>query len=103
MNCAINILEWNANGILQHRLELEQFLNTNAIDIALISETHLTSKNCLKIRNYTCYQNNNTNDRPQGGTAILIQKRIKHHAIMPNFLYGALESLPPEVVIWYWL
>ncbi len=35
------ILSWNANGLLLRRNELRQFLHTENIDIALISETHL--------------------------------------------------------------
>lgn len=38
----IIIATWNANGILQRRHELEVFLQTEKIDICLLSETHLT-------------------------------------------------------------
>lgn len=74
----ITIAHWNANGILKHKLELETFLHTNSIDIMLLSETHLNSKNFFKIYGYTCYSNNHPEDKPYGGTAILIRNRIKH-------------------------
>lgn len=60
----ITIAHWNANGILKHKLELETFLHTNSIDIMLLSETHLNSKNFFKIYGYTCYSNNHPEDKP---------------------------------------
>lgn len=39
----IRIATWNANGIMQSQGKLQVFLDTNKIDIDLISKTHLTS------------------------------------------------------------
>ena len=38
MNHFYRLALWNANGLLQHRLELSTFLHTNKIDIMLISK-----------------------------------------------------------------
>jgi exonuclease III len=35
---------WNANGLAQHKDEIQLFLRHNKIDILLISETHFTTK-----------------------------------------------------------
>jgi hypothetical protein len=39
----------NANGLSNHKLELPNFLQIHKIDIALISETHFTTKTVFKI------------------------------------------------------
>ena len=36
-NNSLRIATWNANGLTQHLAELELFLNTEKIDICLIS------------------------------------------------------------------
>ena len=82
MNCDnLIISHWNANGIANHRRELQQFLTANNIDIMLISETHLTSKSCFRLPGYTCYNSNHPQDKPCGGTAILIRNRIRHNPL----------------------
>jgi exonuclease III len=43
---------WNANGIQQHKKELEIFLQHNFIDIMLISETHFIDKSYFNIPKY---------------------------------------------------
>lgn len=75
------IAQWNANGISQHKLELETFLNRYNIDIMLISETHLTTKNNFKMHGFKIYDTKHPEDKPRGGTAILIKNRIKHYQL----------------------
>jgi hypothetical protein len=48
-------MEWNANGLLQHKDELKAVLCTENIDICLISETHFTSESHIKFRNCVIY------------------------------------------------
>ena len=45
----------------------------------LISETHFTNKNYIKIPNYTIYDTMHPSGRAQGGTAVIIKTAIKHH------------------------
>lgn len=53
----LKIVCWNANGILNKKTELELFLQDT--DVALISETHLTSYiNLPKFWNYLIYPAN---------------------------------------------
>lgn len=55
---------WDANGLMQHKLELQTFLVCQKIDIMMISETHFTEKSYLKINviiirnNITHYETN---------------------------------------------
>lgn len=72
---------WNANGLAQRTLELKTFIEMNDIDIMLISETHFTSKNYLKIPYYSVHTSNNPNGRAHGGTALIIRDTIQHHPI----------------------
>jgi len=41
-NLKLRLLTWNSNGITLHKLELRAALNIHNIDIAMISESHLT-------------------------------------------------------------
>jgi exonuclease III len=49
------VTAWNANGLSQHIKEVETFLNTQITDIFLISETHFTERNYIKLPNYIPY------------------------------------------------
>lgn len=75
----IKICHWNANGINQHKFEVEKFLNFTEIDIMLISETHLTTKYNFKIPGYKFYDTKHPSGKAHGGTGILIKQRIKHY------------------------
>lgn len=78
---SIIICQWNSNGISQKKREIEFFLQTNDIDILLLSETHLTSKNNFCIPNFIFYNTNHPDDKAHGGTGILIRNRLKHYAL----------------------
>lgn len=77
-NTFLRILTWNANGLNQRIREIEVFLSTNNIDIALISETHFSDKNYIKIRGYKVYWTTHPSDRARGGTAVIIKQNIYH-------------------------
>ena len=62
MPTLLRVVLWNANGLSKHKLELQAFLDMHKIDIALISETHFTSRTVFKIPNYTVYHTTYTND-----------------------------------------
>lgn len=70
---------WNANGLSQHRQEVYTFIVNLNIDIMMISETHFTKKNFLKIHNYSIYHTMHPDGTAHGGTAIIIKNTIKHH------------------------
>lgn len=72
---------WNANGLSQHRQEVQSFLSLHNIDIMLISETRFTSRNYFKIPHYEFYDTKHPSGAAHGGTAILIKKSIKHYEI----------------------
>lgn len=72
---------WNANGLSQHKLEVQKFIIEQNIDIMLISETHFTEKNYLKFNGYKLYDTKHPSGKGHGGTAILIKNRIKHHEL----------------------
>jgi len=63
------ILTWNANGLLSRKAELTTLLQTEDIDIALISETHLTLRLKADIRGYNCYPCNHPSGSSHGGSA----------------------------------
>lgn len=76
---AKRILLLNINGLLKRKHELTQFLQTESIDIALLVETHLTSRNHAEIRGFNLYTCNHPDDAAHGGAAIYIRSSLKHH------------------------
>lgn len=81
MDNTLRIALWNANGLTQHRQEVELFLKCEKIDILLITETHFTDKSYFKINNYTCYSTLHPDGTAHGGTAVIIRNKIKHFEI----------------------
>lgn len=80
----LKICYWNANGLSQHRNEIEHFLLSNEIDILLVSETHFTTRNCFRIRGYSTYDTKHPSGRACGGTALIVLNKINHHP-MPEY------------------
>jgi hypothetical protein len=76
-----NIAAWNANALLQRIKEVEVFINTQNIDILLVSETHFTEQNYVNIPNYITYATNHPDEKAPTGSAIIIRKDIKHHEL----------------------
>lgn len=78
----IRIAQWNANGLLKHKEEIKIFLETNFIDVLLISETHFTNRSYFNIPKYKLYFTNHPDGTAHGGTAILIKNQIKHYELL---------------------
>lgn len=76
---ALRIVAWNANGLYAKLDQVKVFLSEYQIDILLISETHLTDKNRIKIPHYTLFQSNHPHGKAHGGTAVAIKNDISHH------------------------
>lgn len=99
MNNSFRIVQWNANGLINHNQELQLFISTHKIDILLISETHFTDTSYFKINNFSMYCTNHPNNRSHGGSAILIRNNIKHYEL-PGFQYEHLQATSIVVEDW---
>lgn len=75
---SIRIATWNANGLLQHKSELEIFLKEQKIDVCLISETHFTNETYFKIFGFNIYHTVQPSNGARGGAAVIIRTNIKH-------------------------
>jgi hypothetical protein len=73
MHSPLRLVLWNAIGLTNHKLELQTFLNINKIDIALISETHFTSRTVFKIPHYNVYHTIHPDDTAHGAAAVIIR------------------------------
>lgn len=75
---------WNCQGVARRRLELQNFVLEQSIDILLLNETHLNNNQPFKLPNYISHYTNRqtTSVHPAaGGTAILVNRRFSHHAV----------------------
>lgn len=78
-NQNVRIITWNANGILSRKSELTTLLRAENIDIALVTETHLTSRSNAEIKGYNMYLCHHPSGTARGGSAIYIKENILHH------------------------
>jgi len=70
MAVALRLALWNANSLSSHRFELQTFLDMHKIDIALISETHFTSRTVFLLPRYIVFHSIHPDDAAQGGAAV---------------------------------
>lgn len=69
---SVRIAAWNANGLCNHKLEVEQFLIIN-IDILLVSKTYFTTKSYFSIKGKVVDTANHPSGRAHAGQALLIK------------------------------
>jgi exonuclease III len=72
----LSIILWNANGLKKHANELYYILHNKNIDLALISETHLTKNTNFKINGYKIIRADHPDGTAHAGAAILIKSSI---------------------------
>jgi hypothetical protein len=87
----IKIALWNAKCLAQHRDEVRTFLDHNAIDILLVSETHFTDRSYFKIPHYNAYFTNHPENTANAGSGILIKNTIRHYEL-PKFEKNFLQA-----------
>lgn len=71
----LRIMQWNAEGVQHKKLELQNFLKANNIDICCIQETHLNSNHRFFIRGFELYRQDRQ-DRPKGGVCTLVKNYL---------------------------
>lgn len=72
----LKVLTWNANGKTHHKLELQAILTEHNIDIAMISESHLTPTKNIKILGYKACQSNHLDNSVHVGSVILVRNSL---------------------------
>ncbi|KAL4091575.1 hypothetical protein QTP88_026242 [Uroleucon formosanum] len=70
--------------ILNNINELQFTLHENKIDIAMISETHLTHKNFLNIHGYHALKADHPDGSADGGAVLLISNKIHHSPFLSH-------------------
>lgn len=94
----LSILLWNANGILKNINELQFTLNENKIDIAMISETHLTHKNFLNLNGYESLRADHPDGTAHGGSALLISHKIPHSPF-PSHTSDNIQIIASSIIL----
>jgi hypothetical protein len=96
----LRIAQWNINGLLRRRQEVETLLHIHKIDIILISETHFIENNYFSLRGYNFYKTNHPSGNAHGGSAIIIKSTIKHHVILP-YSSRHIQGTSIQIDDWY--
>lgn len=97
----LKICHWNANGLSQHKFEVEHFLQTKQIDVFLVSETHFTLKNCFRVNGFHTYDTKHPSGKACGGTAILVRRNVNHFVLpefKENFIQATSINLPNQKI-----
>lgn len=93
-----SILLWNANGILNNINELQLTLTENRINIAMISETHLTQKNFLNIQGFEALRADHPDGSAHGRTVLVVSRRIPHSPF-PSHTSHKLQIIATSIVL----
>lgn len=72
-------MQWNARSAVSNKNSLVNFLNTNKVDIALISETWFKPTTIIKFSGFNIIRSDNLNGK--NGVAILIRKNFSFKEI----------------------
>ena len=72
----LKVMQWNAEGLMRKKRELEHRMNKENIDICCIQETHLQKDKTFKARGYKCFRTDRGGDRRNGGIITLIKSNI---------------------------
>ena len=95
---SLNVLYWNANGIVDKMLAFYDFLSTQNVDIACISETFLKPNSKTDSHPDYVLHRLDRIDRPKGGVAIIIKRNVKHE-LQPSYDTNLLECIGVKVLI----
>jgi hypothetical protein len=79
MAVTLRLALWNGNGLSAHCLELQTSFDMQKIDIALISETHITSRTVFRLPHYTVFHTIHRVDTALGGAAVIIRSSLRHN------------------------
>ena len=75
----LKVCSWNANSVRYKLNNLNEFLNRAEVDLMLISETKLSNKDKITIKNYNCVSYSRRN--AAGGVLILIKHNIPYKVV----------------------
>lgn len=92
----MKVLIFNANGSIKDKTQFADYLHTQGIDIALISETHLLPSHKYSIANYEVYRTDRGTEA-RGGSAIIIRSSIPHVAA-PFVTSPSFETVAIKIV-----
>ncbi|KMQ83299.1 reverse transcriptase [Lasius niger] len=86
-------MTWNANGILAKLPTFEVILNSLDIDICLLTETHLTKRNYLNLKDFKVYNAIHPGNTARGGSSLIVKNTIEH------FEFAKIESNEIQMTI----
>lgn len=95
-NYSLLILLFNANGLKNHINELQTVLCNKRVDIALITETHLTKYSFINIPGYFSLKSNHPDNTAHGGVAILVKTSLFYQPL-PNYSFDHIQSCSIQI------
>lgn len=93
---SLHILHWNARSIRNKKHQLFEFLLSENIDVACLSETHLRNSDSCNLCDY-CHYRLDRNDSNGGGVSILIRCNVPH-SLLPCPPTKVIESVAVEIL-----
>lgn len=93
----MQIVTSNVNGLLKRKLEFENFLSAETMDVELISETHLTPNTSLKIQKYAIYRSDHLSGNCKGGAAVIVKNQFNQYKT-PGWKINEFQTTAVNVV-----
>ena len=92
---ALRLLNWNARSIRAKKIELEDFLRSQSIDVGIITETRLNSNISFSIAGFTTIRLDRSGSS-RGGVAIILRKGVAYQPI-PHPRTEIIEAIGVEI------
>ncbi|KAK7108155.1 hypothetical protein V1264_015944 [Littorina saxatilis] len=71
----IKVMHWNAEGVRNKKIDLQNFLKQQNIDVCCMQETHLNSSHRFSIRGYETFRHDRASGH-KGGVIILVKNSM---------------------------
>jgi hypothetical protein len=95
---SINVIYWNANGLTDKMLAFLDYLSTQRVDVACVSETFLKPNSKIDSHPDYIVHRFDRIDRPKGGVAIIVKRNLKHE-LQPSYNTKLMECIGIKVFI----
>eukprot|EP00102_Acyrthosiphon_pisum_P014982 XP_008185316.1 PREDICTED: RNA-directed DNA polymerase from mobile element jockey-like [Acyrthosiphon pisum] len=95
---SLSIFLWNANGLKQNSNELFYLLHHKNIDIALITETHLSTTSNISFNGYSIIRADHPDRTSHGGAATIIKSSLFYNE-MPSTNESYLQAANIKIKI----
>lgn len=93
----LKLLNWNPRSVAQKQPKIIDFLQSNEIDVACLSQIHPQPNKNVTLPHHTIVQLD-TISHQQGGSVAIATKRGLQYRLLPDFWLSCIEAVGIELM-----